>query len=426
MTEEGSIPDRIADRAVALAPDPTADLDDLAPLASAFEGRRIVGLGEATHGTAEFVRLKHLLVRFLVERLGCRAVAWEANFSETLALDRYVRYGEGDPAAALDGLHVWPWNAESVLATVEWLRTFNLGRPPEDRVGLYGVDAQFSAGPAAALRGYLEAVDPAYLDRVGAGLRDLERRDVKVTDDETFADRQDDVEGLLSDVEERFEDHRDAYESATDPAGYRLARRHLRTLRQAFEARRARAHDPAVGYALRDRHMAENASWIREYADADPLVLWAHNGHVRTDEVPTGDGSGYDPMGRHLREEFGDGYYALGVEFGRGRLRAVPASDSGGTLAPGTERFRAGAPIEGSTPDTLAAVDPGSFFLDFEAVGGDPDLAAWLDAERPVHDVGATFDPDDRAANYRSIVPGDAFDGLAFVAETTPTVPVEK
>jgi erythromycin esterase-like protein len=57
--------------------DPTAPLDDLAPLRRMVGDAQVVGLGESTHGAREAFTLKHRMLRLLVEELGFRSVAWE-------------------------------------------------------------------------------------------------------------------------------------------------------------------------------------------------------------------------------------------------------------------------------------------------------------------------------------------------------------
>ena len=44
----------------------------------------IVSLGEATHGTAEFFRMKHRLVEFLASEMGFTVFAIEANMPEEI------------------------------------------------------------------------------------------------------------------------------------------------------------------------------------------------------------------------------------------------------------------------------------------------------------------------------------------------------
>src|SRR5262249_32481125 len=52
-------------------------LEDLQPLKAVIGDARIVALGEGTHGTAEFFRMKHRLVEFLASEMGFTIFAIE-------------------------------------------------------------------------------------------------------------------------------------------------------------------------------------------------------------------------------------------------------------------------------------------------------------------------------------------------------------
>jgi hypothetical protein len=56
--------------------------DDLTGLNRLIGDARIVALGEASHGTAEFFQMKHRLLEYLVERKGFTLFAIEGNFPE--------------------------------------------------------------------------------------------------------------------------------------------------------------------------------------------------------------------------------------------------------------------------------------------------------------------------------------------------------
>jgi len=92
--------------------------DDLQPIKMFVRGRRIVAMGEATHGTREFSQLKHRLFEWLVVEMGFTALAIEANFPECMLLDRFVTTGEGDPLDGITGMRFWPWNTEEVLELI--------------------------------------------------------------------------------------------------------------------------------------------------------------------------------------------------------------------------------------------------------------------------------------------------------------------
>ena len=55
-------------------------LDDLAFLDQMIGDARIVALGEASHGTAEFFQMKHRMLEYLVKKKGFTVFALEGNW----------------------------------------------------------------------------------------------------------------------------------------------------------------------------------------------------------------------------------------------------------------------------------------------------------------------------------------------------------
>ena len=108
--------------------DPERPFSDLGPVQEAIGTARVVGLGEGTHGTREFFRMKDRIFRYLVEEQGFDAFAIEASWPEANRINEYVRTGVGDPRALLSGLYFWTWNVESVLALIEWMTSAQRGR----------------------------------------------------------------------------------------------------------------------------------------------------------------------------------------------------------------------------------------------------------------------------------------------------------
>src|SRR5690349_5234370 len=88
---------------------------------------RFVLVGEASHGTSEFYRIRAELTQRLVAERGFAAVAVEADWPDAYRVDRWVR-GRGDDADARAALGSfrrfprWMWRNREVLEFVEWLR----------------------------------------------------------------------------------------------------------------------------------------------------------------------------------------------------------------------------------------------------------------------------------------------------------------
>lgn len=113
---------------------------DLARWGAGLGGVRVVGLGEATHGSREFFTLKHRLVEYLVTEQAFTVFALEADQDRCRALDAYVTTGAGDAVQGLRDLGYWTWNTQEVLALLTWLRVHNTTAPAGGAVRVVGVD----------------------------------------------------------------------------------------------------------------------------------------------------------------------------------------------------------------------------------------------------------------------------------------------
>jgi erythromycin esterase len=105
------------------------NLQDLSPLENMLAGRRIVGMGEATHGTHEFQIEKFRMLKFLVTKLGFKLFGIEANFTQCRQVNDYVMYGKGTAEKAIGEMQYWAWETKEVLQMIEWMRDYNQDKP---------------------------------------------------------------------------------------------------------------------------------------------------------------------------------------------------------------------------------------------------------------------------------------------------------
>src|SRR5215475_3551999 len=107
--------------------EPGSPFHDLALLRPMLSKARVVSLGESTHGTREFFKLKHRLIEYCVSELGFTIIAFEANYGAMLAVNDYVLHGKGDIADVIaPGVGFDIYDTGEVLALVEWVRGWNL------------------------------------------------------------------------------------------------------------------------------------------------------------------------------------------------------------------------------------------------------------------------------------------------------------
>ncbi len=103
---------------IADAAEPFGDLDALATLAERFADKRVVLLGEATHGTAEFYDARARITEMLVKKHGFNIVAVEADWPDAATYDALVR-GLPGPRCPRRPSRAFP---PGCGGTVRWLR----------------------------------------------------------------------------------------------------------------------------------------------------------------------------------------------------------------------------------------------------------------------------------------------------------------
>src|SRR5438309_994998 len=118
---------------------------DLDPLLERIGGSRLVLLGEASHGTAEYYTWRLRISQRLIEEQGFSFIAVEGDWPDCFRVNRYVKGLDG-ATSGFEVLHAfarwptWMWANEEVVALVEWLRQFNDTQTEQRRVGFYGLD----------------------------------------------------------------------------------------------------------------------------------------------------------------------------------------------------------------------------------------------------------------------------------------------
>lgn len=384
--------------------EPGAGFDDLRPLADRMAGARVVSLGEATHGTREFFKLKHRLFEWLVAEHGFTTYGFEATFPESLDVDRYIRGGTGNAGHALASMRFWTWDTEEVLDLIEWMRLANQGRDGDEPLHFYGYDMQMPGSGMLGVIDYLREVDSALAE---ATLRDLGavRTDggLAVFDKRSPEEKEAVVrsaDALLA----AFDTHREAWTAQTGERAWCLARLHAAVVTQGL----VQYVDPSKAFDVRDRSMAENIAALLEVEGTGRLVSWAHNGHAqkvsRAGDTPS--------MGQHLDDVFGAEHVVVGFAFGEGSFQAT-------AMPGGLQDHTVGPPIEHSFDAALAAVGPAVFALDLGTAPTEGPVHEWLASGPVTRSIGSAYSEEYAEHFWYSRDPRQMFDVIVFVAETT-------
>jgi erythromycin esterase-like protein len=108
-------------------------------------------MGEATHGTAEFVYSRGELTFALMKRADVRLLLFEVDAIAAISLDDYVTGGDVDIAKAVSALGFWVTDTYEFLRFLTVVRDFN--STAIEKVHVWGVDLQDTKLPVGVLLG---------------------------------------------------------------------------------------------------------------------------------------------------------------------------------------------------------------------------------------------------------------------------------
>jgi erythromycin esterase len=385
--------------------DPSQDLEDLRPVVNVIGKASIVSLGEATHGTHEFFRLKHRLIELLASDLKFGVFAMEANMPDACRVNVFVLRGEGDPADLVRRLNLWVWDTREILDLVLWMRDFN--RSGKGRIEFAGFDMGDPRPAMENVRRFIADHDPEYLPRLTSALafvQDPTPRPERLTTDLHAASAAwDQVVAQLNSARERY------VRAGVSVGDADWAVQNATLVRQFFEMR--------SGEFTRDDSMAQNLRWIRERANPGRIIVWAHNGHV----AAGGGIVGPESMGTKLRRLYGGrDMVIVGFSFYEGSFRAVSNQRRARV------NFRVPPAPQGSLDAEFAATGIPMFLIDLRAIPSSGVVGGWFRQRHRSREIGAEYVDYALFDQMYDIDARANFDAMIFVRSTTPTMAIER
>jgi erythromycin esterase len=396
---------------------PPLNINDDALNALEFLGQaRVVGLGEATHGSKEFFEMKHRIFRYLVERHGFKAFGFECDFAESLFFDEYITTGEGDLEDLMrTRMHFWCWKTEEVKVLLEWMRDYNAGKNEEDMIHYYGFDCQFMTYQGEFLIEYLEEVSPPVPDSIRTFLEYTTTLSATAFEDMT-SEQYGELENDIQNLYDYFEGNEAAFTASSSLKEVEIAKQLVRTMEQNRKSKENR-YQTGSSYSYRDDYMAENTLWIADFVGVNAkIAAWAHNGHVANDDYYGGSGS----MGYHLRQRCGDSYHIVGFGFSKGGFTAY-YRDSGGTYHGLVANTIVDEPLETSVNFLFHHAQYDDFILKLDEFSSGAGVRRWLASYQPFLSVGSLYNGNPEEC-YRDISVRIHFDAVVYFDEVDASV----
>lgn len=299
---------------------------DLAQITAHFNDKRIVQLGESTHGSKQMNQIKTRLIKYLHQNHDYNVVAFESSmYSCNLKLETNIKTAQPLLTSCAFGI----WHSDEVLELFDYIiETQSTDRP----LKLAGYDVQFSSGnyPASSLHDYYEQIITQnqltpnfdltthlqqYINTGEAGIRCRDNKQC-----EQFEDTYLDAVASLELITHYFESLGNDFVLPTAI----VKSQHFRLLMLKADIEGG----VSAGMKARDTGMAENfITLAEEIYPNEKMVIWAHNFHI-SESYPS---QYYQDkfMGALLNDYYSDELYTVGIymlsgESGNNNRQPIP------------------------------------------------------------------------------------------------------
>lgn len=288
---------------------------------------RIVLIGEASHGTSEFYRLRARITQRLIAEKGFTIVAAEADWPDAARVDHYVRHREAPPSewVAFARFPTWMWRNVEVRDFVDWLHEHNKSLPMPQRAGFYGLDLYSLYSSARAVIDYLEDVDPdlAAVARWRYGCLSPWEADPAAYGYAALTGKfqgcEHDVARMLAELHARRQDY-----AHKDGSRFLDAAQNAALVANAERYYRIMYYGSRASWNLRDTHMFETLHRVlEEHGNESKAVVWAHNSHVGDASATEMSLRGEYNIGQLCRQAFGEHAYHIGFGTDHGTVAAA-------------------------------------------------------------------------------------------------------
>ncbi len=400
-----------------------SDFSDLDPLLMRAGDRRLVLLGEASHGTSEYYTWRAEISKRLMEEHGFDFVIVEGDWPLAFPVNLHVKHLEEEPSGSREVLahfHRWPpwmWGNEEVLELIRWMHTYNRELPESQRAGFYGMDIYAYEQGMDDVVSFLEATDPSAAVSARNYYGCFDR----------YPDRQSYLQMVhrsgeycgpdLEAVHNMLYEDRKEY-MAIDSTGFVNVMQGSRMVVFAERHIRATLQRGPQSWNHRAEHFFDAASrMLSLYGEDARGIVWAHNTHIGDARATDMKNAGMKNIGQIAREELGkDQVYAIG--FGTYQGEVLAARQWEGAM----EQMRIPEAKPGSYEDVMQQAGISPLLLLFD----DPDNHQPLMERRENRAVGVVYQPEkDADQNFVPTIMPMRYDAFLFFEATHALTPLE-
>lgn len=367
----------------------------------AAPGVQVVGLGEASHGVAQYHQMKADVFKALVENNGSRTFIIEGDFGGALKVDQYINGGNGTAEEAVAEIGFAIYRTQEMADLVNWMRSYNETVSQEEALHFYGMDVQRFDNNKEYLFSVIDQTNPelsAEYSEVFAQLTDEKRTSL----DKNTLNRAKESISAFIDKLDAIEN--DIIESSGQPA-FDFARECAKTIYACCEVLLSNNYN-----ATRDQYMYEKVEWFLQHGDGSVLFINGHNGHIGETSV-----AGYTCLGELLSDNLGSGYYSIGTDAQKTQFNSQMDNGEFEIMEVNNSNY---------LNHQLDGTDNSQYFIDFASAALDDTWKEILSSKQTITTLNVGLSrmlKMVKSAYTVAFTPQETFDGMIIFQSVTPS-----
>lgn len=393
---------------------------DLDILLEEIGDKRIVLLGEASHGTAEYYEWRTMITKRLIVEKGFTVIGVEGEWADSFKVNQFIKGQQRDSLEAVEILRqydrwpTWMWANYEVAALVTWLNDYNQNQPVEKKAGFFGLDVYCLWESMDHLIPFLQENDS--LLRMA--------NDVKSCFQPYTADPLEYTMAVARASESCGAGTRKLYQAVLRNTGGRTATNDVDFAMQqnalvAMNAEsyyRVMAMSDRESWNTRDRHMTQTINRLLErYGANSKIIVWEHNTHVGDARYTDMGPAGMVNVGQLVREQYGrENVYIVG--FGSHKGTVIASDRWGGKV----KKMKVPAARRGSWEYLLHKAGAEDKILLSSALRKDPFYMKTFGHRA----IGVQYDPAYESGNYVPTVIPERYDAFIYIDKTNALHPI--
>ena len=396
---------------------PLREEKDLEPLIQALSRKKIVMLGESSHGTSEFYRWRSSITQELVSHHNFNFIAFEADWPPCQKVDSYIKNPENlntvDVLSSFNRWPTWMWANNEIVDLVNYLKFENHG--VKNKIGFHGLDVYSLFESLDEVANQLRRKNPSLYQNAQKYFSCLSH----YSHDEMSYARSlfKAPEGCKNEILDFLQQALDARikDGGKHRSEYLDIIQNAKIIRNAEAYYRAMVFGEDNSWNVRDNHMLDTIESLMEHYGPDTkAIVWAHNTHIGDYRATDMTTRGEVNLGGLAREVFGEEHVAL-VGFGTytGTVIASKAWDGP------TQIFSLPTAKPGSIEDEFHKVAQNIQEPNFYKIFDPNNKSSILSEVKGHRAVGVVYDSNgDYRRNYVPTSLNNRYDAFIYLDET--------